>query len=458
MGQGRARNRAATGGSGPAPPVIVEDASGFRGEAERAFTPATENELAAILADASRHAIPVTIVGAATGVTGGAAPRGGWSVSTAKLTHLEIHDGRAIAGAGVPLAALHAAATATKQLYGPDPTETTASIGGTVATNASGSRSFRYGDTRRNLVALRVATMDGAVREFRRGQPIDFDVRAIPAPRTTKHAAGFPLAPGMDWVDLFAGSEGALGVVTEAEMKLVPRPAALLSGVVFFGDEETALDAVDSWRGVDRLRMLEFFDAASLRLLETPGGAALIVEQEMEREDGPEVDEWAARLEAAGAVDSWIAASDRDRERFRRFRHALPEAVNAAVRRNGFLKVGSDCAVPVAGNRGMMRYYRRRLEAEFPGRAVIFGHIGDAHVHVNVLPSSAEEFERGQRLMLEFAREAVARGGTVSAEHGLGKRKAHLLRIQYEEDAIEAMRAVKRRLDPGGLLGPGNLL
>ena len=103
----------------------------------------------------------------------------------------------------------------------------------------------------------------------------------------------------------------------------------------------------------------------------------------------------------------------------------------------------------------MLAEYRKRLEGEFD--YVIFGHIGDAHVHVNILPASAEQFARGQALMLDFARHAVSLGGTVSAEHGLGKRKAHLLALQYTPEQIEAMKQVKRRLDPQWLLGQGTL-
>jgi FAD/FMN-containing dehydrogenase len=88
---------------------------------------------------------------------------------------------------------------------------------------------------------------------------------------------------------------------------------------------------------------------------------------------------------------------------------------------------------------------------------VIFGHIGDAHVHVNILPRSPAEFESGQRLMLDFARHAVSLGGTVSAEHGLGKRKSHLLALQYTPEQIESMKQVKRRFDPHWLLNRGNL-
>ena len=131
--------------------------------------------------------------------------------------------------------------------------------------------------------------------------------------------------------------------------------------------------------------------------------------------------------------------------------------VNDRMRRNGLMKLGSDYAVPLARNAEMMRFYHERLEAEFPGEYVIFGHIGDAHVHVNLLPRGASEFDRGRELMLELARKAVALGGTVSAEHGLGKRKSALLGIQYGPAEIEAMKAVKRRLDPQWLLGRGNL-
>ncbi|MGH9675027.1 MAG: FAD-binding oxidoreductase, partial [Bryobacteraceae bacterium] len=210
-----------------------EDASGFRGHAERSLRPSSEEEIAAVLREAAASHTPVTVAGAGTGVAGGRVPQGGWVLSTENLRALEVHPGCAVAGAGVSLRDLHDAAAASGQLYGPDPTETTASIGGNIATNASGARSFRYGDTRRNVLRLRVVLMDGAILDLRRGQIIDFDVTSIPAPNTTKHAAGFPLAPGMDWIDLFIGSEGTLGVVTEIEVKLATRPRALLSGVLF---------------------------------------------------------------------------------------------------------------------------------------------------------------------------------------------------------------------------------
>ena len=435
--------------------------------------PENEAGVIAALRAASAAGVPVTLAGAGTGVTGARVPMGGWVLSLEKLARLEIHAGYAIAGPGVLLRDLHSAAQASGQFYPPDPTETSASVGGTIATNASGSRSFRYGATRRWVERLRVVLADGRPMDVSRGQPIDFPIPAIPLPRVTKNTAGYLLRPGMDWVDLFVGSEGTLGAVTEARLRLLPLPAAVLAGVVFFPDDASAIDAVEAWRGPAPERgrgprMLEYIDAASLGLLrarfpEIPvqARAALLVEQELESQDDPEVDLWLERIESSGALaaDSWFATSAADRERFRRFRHSLPELVNDTVRRIGSLKMHSDYAVPLERNRDMLAYYRTRLEREFPGRYVIFGHIGDAHVHVNLFAdgSSPEAQAKASALLVEFARHAVELGGTVSAEHGVGKRKAHLLELQYTPGDLDAMRAVKRRLDPQGLLGRATL-
>jgi FAD/FMN-containing dehydrogenase len=288
----------------------------------------------------------------------------------------------------------------------------------------------------------------------RRGDKVDFDVPELPLPNTTKNTAGYPLAPGMDWIDLFTGSEGTLGIVMEAELQLLPAPADVLAGIVFLISDGAALDVVDAWRRMPGLRMIEYFDANSLNFLrphypEIPAraAAALLIEQE-----AGDVDFWADHA----PEDSWFAASDRDRERFRRFRHALPELVNGTMRRRGFMKLGSDYAVPLARNLEMLAFYHAELMRQ-AFEYVIFGHIGDAHVHVNILPRSPAEFEAGRQLMLHFAKHAVSLGGTVSAEHGLGKRKAHLLELQYTHEQIESMRQVKRRLDPQRLLNRGNL-
>lgn len=429
------------------------------------IVPSDESGVIAALREASSAGVPVTIAGAGTGVTGARVPQGGWVLSLEKFTRLEIYPGYAIAGAGVLLRDLHSAAQASRQFYPPDPTEISASVGGIVATNASGSRSFKYGATRRWVERLRVVLADGTLLDVGRGDAIDFEAGTIPLSHVTKNTAGYLLRPGMDWIDLFTGSEGTLGVVAEARLRLLPAPAAVLGGVIFFPNDDRALDAVDHWRSSASARLLEYFDHPSLALLrsrfpEIPAAAraAILFEQELSADDDSnEVENWLTRIEASEALgESWLAQSAGERERFRHFRHALPESVNDTVRRNGTLKMGTDHAVPIDRNREMLAYYRRRLEQEFANRYVIFGHIGDAHLHVNILPLPADS-ERATALLAEFARHAVALGGTVSAEHGLGKRKAHLLALQYSPEQLEAMRAVKRRLDPQNILGRGTL-
>ena len=404
--------------------VRINDASGFEGWADRVIVPETEEQVCEVLAEAVRTGTPVTILGSRTGLTGSCVPQGGWAVSLERFRKLEIEDGFARVGPGITLMELRDAAAKTGQFYAPDPTEISASIGGSIATNASGSRSFRFGSTRRHLRALKVALLDGSVRWYRRGETIDFDVPVLPSPQTTKNTAGYRLTPRMEWVDLFCGSEGTLGVTLEAEVALLPIPKHLLSGVVFFGSDDDALDAVAKWRGVPELRMLEYTDRPSLDLIrprypEIPRAAqaALLIEAE-----GDDLDAWEQRLEQGHALieASWFGLEAKDRERFRAFRHAFPEAVVETNRKRGFMNMGTDYAVPLDKDREMLRYYRERLEAELPGRYVIYGHLGDAHLHLNILPTTAEEADKATRMLREFAEQAVRLGERFRRSMGWG--------------------------------------
>ena len=286
-------------------------------------------------------------------------------------------------------------------------------------------------------------------------------------PNTTKNSAGYYLRDDVDWIDLLAGSEGTLGIVTEAEVALRPEPAAMLSGVVFFPSDEAALDGADAWRTVPELRFLEYIDAPGLDLLrplypELPRGAqaALLIEQNLTSEEDPEVDEWAERLSRQGSLEeeSWFGFTAADRERFRKLRHELPTMIVDRVRRNGHPKFGTDFAVPIARHRELHSYYLQRCSEVLPGQFTIFGHIGDANNHVNLLPASAEQAARGEEMIRDFARYTISLGGTVAAEHGIGKTKTDLLKMMYSERDMDSMRDVKRRLDPRWLLGRGTML
>src|SRR4051794_17141262 len=445
---------------------FLEDSSGYRGTAIRVLQPATVAEVAEIVREANANQVPVTIAGAGTGLTGARVPHGGVVVSLARFQKLEIRTGSARCGAGLALSELQGEAAKTRQFFGPNPTENSASIGGIISTNAGGARSFRFGAIRRHVQAVQVTFMDGRTLELKRGDRVDFPYRVLRQPQTTKNAAGYYLQPDLQWVDLLAGSEGTLGVVTEAELALLPEPPAILSGVVFFRTEEQMLDAVEEWRNLDGLRLLESMDARALDLLRprypeiSPAAkAALLIESDLASTEDSELDRWSERLEREGCLEeeSWFGMQAADRERFRAFRHALPAMVVDRARHGNCRKFGTDFAVPLERNRDLYNYYRERCDALFPQQYTIFGHIGDANVHVNLLPDTEEGAVKAEALMEDFANYVVSLGGTVAAEHGVGKLKTNLLKLMYSENEIDAMREVKRQLDPQWLLGRGTI-
>jgi len=482
----------------------LEDASGFTGTAEAVLLPENEAEVSAILRQAQRTGTPVTVSGAGTGLTGGRVAQGGWVVSLERLNRIvDLAPGRVRVQPAVVLKDLQAAAQAAGQFYPPDPTENTSSIGGNIATNASGSRSFKYGGTRRYVRRLRLVLPNGDLLELERGQvhadsehrfeivlaggrACQLRLPQYAMPATTKHSAGYYFAPGMDLMDLFIGCEGTLGVITEAELDLLPWPGEVLGGVVFFTGEAAALDFATRVRHLSRetssagsveARLIEFFDRNALTLLrmhrypETPAAAraAVLLEQETgggSLEDAAE--RWLEVIEQSGGGDgaallddSWFAMSAAEREKFRDFRHAIALIVNETARQNGFPKLATDQAVPVECIGELLAFYYRELRALFgdcdPPRYAVYGHIGDAHLHVNMLPTDEASFQAAKALLLRFAEEAVRLGGTVGAEHGLGKAKLHLLKLQYPPEVIEAMRQIKLALDPRDLLNRGNL-
>jgi len=432
--------------------VELDDASGVKGWADEFIAPDSIQDFALALKDAAARKLPVTISGGGTGVTGGRCAQGGLVLSTSRLNRFEVGGP---VGAGVPLADIHARTRAAGLLYPPDPTEWTASLGGTIATNASGSRSFRYGSTRRWLESVTAAFIDGRVETFTQGERFPGPYTPVPAPRTTKNTAGYYLPENVTWVDLLAGSEGTLAIVLEARLKLIPLAREILSGVVFFRSMEEALATVPRWRSIEGLNMLEYLDANSLDILrpkyaEIPAAAraALLVER-----DSGDAD---AFLDADFMEESWFAVSAADRERFRKFRHTLPELVNERVRLNGFRKLGTDFAVPVGAFAEYWPACVAVLEREFPGKYAAYGHIGDAHVHVNILPETAEDERRGRQWLREEAARVLACGGTLSAEHGLGRNKKWMLPMQFPD--LTPFVQVKRWFDPGNRLNPGVLL
>jgi D-lactate dehydrogenase (cytochrome) len=451
---------------------FLSDASFIRdGYADRVVLPESVEEVAEVLAAANRDRTPVTVSGAGTGTVGGRVPFGGIVLATGRLNRIKsIENNRAVAEAGVILADFQRAVDQKGLLYPPDPTERGCFLGGTVATNASGARTFKYGPTRNYIEGLKVVLASGEVLELRRGEKKFLDISKISLPKyrppaTRKNASGYFFAPNMDPIDLFIGSEGTLAVICEIETRLVPRPQGLLSGVVFFPNQSDVLAFVAAARATLDARALEFFDNESLNFLREkypniPADAAGAIFFEQETTDDIEesiLNEWLALLDQHHAfADSWFATNEQDQARLREFRHQLPVLMNEWFARYRQRKVSTDMAVPDEAFAGLFRLYYDTLRTSGL-RYTIFGHIGDNHVHVNILPRDEDEGARARELYVQFLKYAASVGGTLSAEHGVGKLKREYLRLFYTDDELREMAALKKLFDSNGILGRGNI-
>ena len=477
------------------------DASNMQGgHAMRVLFPGKAQEVADVLFSATRERVPVTIAGAGTGIVGGRVPFGGVVLATSRLNRikeiaLDESGAWAVAEAGVVLADFQRAVNARGLIYPPDPTEWSCYLGGTVATNASGPRTFKYGATRNFIRRLEVALATGDRLDLRRGEvkadengvlhlplpggkSIDARLPSYKMPRTRKHASGYFIEPEMDAIDLFIGSEGTLGVIVEVETKLLPKPEGVLSGVVFFKAKSDLLSFVSEARaaslrtrasadtdGIDA-RALEFFDAESLKFLkrrysrvpDEMAGAIFFEQETSARTEENLQAAWLELLERHNAMldDSWFATNEPDRKEMSEFRHKLPVLVNEWLARHNQRKVSTDMAVPDEEFAAMLKFYEDTLREANLGY-VIFGHIGDNHVHVNIMPRDEREAGRAREIYMLFVERAVRVGGTISAEHGIGKLKREYLRVLYSEEHLKEMAALKRAFDPACILGRGNI-
>ena len=492
------------------------------------FFPKNEGELAAVLRDLNEQRIPVTIAGARTGLVGGSVPPAGALISLELFNQIEavrfdphLDEWQVSAQAGVSLLDLenflasHQAPglndapesiraelarfklDPVNYFYPPDPTETTASLGGTVATNASGARAYRYGPTRAWIRGLRVFLANGEYLDIPRGRyfaspfgsftifsangkSCSFNIPDYTLP-ATKNAAGFFTAPQMDLIDLFIGSEGVLGVITKVEVALLERQNKIAM-IQFLDSDDRAVQLTQALRSDSRLALdyLEFYSENTLQLLRDlqnkpgfPAGippilpdarAALFFEMDYD----PETDEFdisalEETISSCGAdlANSWAATDEREVDNFKRLRHLVPETINSIIAERkrqypGIHKLGTDLAVPDQFLQEIWDFYKSKCDAGH-FEWVAFGHIGNNHIHVNILPRDMQELKSALELFEDFARRAVELGGSVSAEHGIGKLKQKFFHLMYTSAQIEQMWQVKLTLDQNVILNPGVL-
>jgi FAD/FMN-containing dehydrogenase len=443
--------------------AYAADASGLVLVPDGVARPTSANEVAALLAEATAAGTPVTTAGGQTSTTAASIHDKGTLLSLRAMSRIIDVDPAARvvrAEPGVLVGDLKRACAAHGLLLAPDPTsEEECTVGGAVACNASGARSLRYGATRPHVRALRVALADGSLMDLRR-------------PALEKNTVGYALAH--DPVDWFVGSEGTLGVVVEVELGLLPLPEQVVGLAIPFATERAALAFVVAARESARVhpRCLEFFDVLALGIARdaegTPGwavgaGAFVYVEEVPPPGVEPALDDWLALAEQHDALidDVRVYEGETALREARRVRHAVPAHMNergASRRPHGGRKVSTDWAVPYP--RLAEALGRARALADEAGieQAVAYGHAGNGHPHQNFIAHDANELARIERVVEATLREVIALGGTVAAEHGIGKIKRKWLPLQMSPLQVRTMQAVKRELDPAGILAPGNVL
>jgi glycolate oxidase len=416
---------------------------------EAVVLPSTAEEVSGILRLANERGFPVTARGGGVGYTGGAVPvEGGIVVGTDRMNRvreISVENLYAVTEPGVTTYALQQAVEELGLFYPPDPASYKNSfIGGNIAENAGGIRSAKYGVTKHYVLGLRVVLPTGEI--VRTGGS------------TSKNVVGF------DLTGLICGSEGMLGIITEATLKLLPLPEATRTVRATFKTMRAACACPTAFT---RARLtpvaIEVLDRNAIRAVESEfafgidpdAGALLLVSV-----DGPrdEVEREARLVEEvvkeSGGYDVLRSESKEDEDRLWDVRRAL----SPSIKKFGTLKFNEDVVVP----RSRVPELIERVEEigrRYGTFVVNFGHLGDGNIHVNFMceRTDADAVARARSAVVETFAASVNLGGTISGEHGIGYVKAPYLDMALDAETIEAMRRIKRALDPRGILNPGKM-
>ena len=408
--------------------------------------------VAGVMKIASREKIPVTTRGAGHGYVGGCVPvRGGIVLSTARMDRIKevsAEDFVAVVEPGVITGHLQDAARRKGLFYPPDPASLKdCSIGGNIATNAGGPRCLKYGVTRNYVLGLEVVLADGTVARV--------------GGRTHKNKTGF------DLVGIFTGSEGMLGIVTEATLRLLPWPPARAVLSASFPDMPKAAAAVQSIFAhghlpsaveiADRFTLEAARKHAGAETAIPPGEAHLLVEIDgQEASVRAEAAELTALLRDAHAVSVESATTNEGCDRL----WALRRGFSASLKATGMKKLNEDIVVP-RGRLVELVEFGAQLGRDYDVPVACFGHAGDGNIHVNLMvenPDDPATKERMERALDALFQGVLAMGGSITGEHGVGLAKKRWWKQAIDAGADDLHRRIKRALDPEDLLNPGKFL
>jgi len=402
-----------------------------------------------VLQLAHEFKVPVTARGAGSSATGSAVPlKGGWALDLSGLNEIRIDSVARIAtvGAGAITADLQAQAEAQGLFFPPDPSSKKYStLGGNIACNAGGMRCVKYGVTRDYVLGLEGFLADGSPFKF--GLPLK------------KYVSGLNLR------DLLIGSEGTLGIVTRAAIKLIPKPEKRWTGMFAFKSEATALKAVVALlKYGHNPSILEFLDRQSVGCAENytgkvifPGhsrASILLIEldgstSELRRQRTALLDFMADRALAHREARTEAAA-----EKLWQVRRTCSQSMFSLAD----TKLNEDVVVPLEKQAELIRY-TLKLKKEIGLATPTFGHAGDGNLHVHIMynRSSAVEADKAKAGIHQLMQKVVDLGGVITGEHGIGLAKIPFMSMQHTEAEIAAMRAIKNALDPQGILNPGKI-
>jgi len=437
------------------------DASGLHLVPDLVARPESVDDVVEVVRKAASDRTPITCAGAQTSTTGASITDKGILLSLLSLDRISPPDEKARTinvEPGALVGQVKRTAAAAGLLFAPDPTsEEESTIGGAIACNASGARTFKYGATRRHVRALKVVRASGELIELRR-------------PDLEKNTVGYAFAH--DPIDWFIGSEGTLGIVVEAELSLLPLPHHVVGLAVLFRAERDALNFVIATRESPQLsaRCIEYFDglaieiarSASAGLIPPDATGMVYVEEEISDDLDSTLVRWMELIETIGVDFEPLVFDGEARLReARRIRHSIPATMNErgnSFRNSGGRKVSTDWAVPYRRLPEAIEFARSLASRAGIDEPVIYGHAGNGHPHQNFVARDARELASIEAVVEETLRRVLALGGTVAAEHGIGKIKRRWLPLQMNSLQISMMTAVKSELDPLGLLAPGNIL
>jgi len=501
---------------------FIKDESRLRGQCSSISFPKFHDDVQEILEYCVSHNTPLTVQGARTGISGCAVPYSGHVMSTENFDAIN----QALIGEennlilrlhpGVRLSRVQQILQKSELLnidheildfkeignfrFPPNPTESTASFGGLFACNAKGMNFFRYGDTASNINRIEVLLTNGELWEVPRGTYI-FDNSGCKLPngerleinlsdiKNNHENSGLFTRPGLDLLDLFAGSEGMLGIVTEIDVCLKKAPEFVWGILFFFNVLSEAIDfsltlyddllnsthpsllSACELLHVSALKIIEEYKVHVSALKEFPKfpiNAEAAIYVEVEGNDDllmdQQLESFLENFLKAGGKDeyAWAVSGFKEIEKFHSLRHAAAESVNLLIDKN---RQKAECITKICTDfSGPMEYLSKTLDLYLQGirkselQYSIFGHIFENHFHVNLLPKNEIESKRANDLILEWAGQINAWGGLVVSENGIGKLKKPVFNQIVTEEELQRIITIKDYFDPQKILNPNNVM